>query len=76
MGRDALGSGAVALEAVAAAAGVEHSAVERWSDGSDVAVVEESDVRSAPVGADDPYEDAPAAAGVAEGDGRESSCFC
>lgn len=65
---------AVALATVASA-GVEHLAVERSSDGSDEAAVE-SDARSVPTGAGDPCEDAPAAAGVAEGDGCESSCSC
>lgn len=66
---------AVALATVASA-DVEHSAVERSSDGSDEAAVEEFDARSVPTGAGDPCEDAPAAAGVAEGDGCESSCSC
>lgn len=62
--------------AAVASAGEEHSAVERSSDGSDEAAVEESDARSVPAGAGDPCEDAPAAAGVAEGDGCESSFLC
>lgn len=65
-----------AVLAVVAVAGVGRSVVERSSDGSEEAVVGQRDARLVPTVADDPCGDLPAVTGVAEQDGRESSCYC